>query len=251
MNYSIEELTKEIEKPRTRELISKPMYSGAPLHWIDKYFKGQLKKFRSEHIEFDIFLKQLGDHLQANKDDYLNNLKRFINNDPVPNWVSPRDCMFNTLVKLFNLDLSPAQAYEYIQECLVKFKEMEKTEFRFYEKYDVLTKRSRWDGKQRKWIKISISPVNHDNFWFSLTLESLQIDDDFNDMKVHDDVEITLHTSEEKYQDALLLFEFYQNTGFYRNLHQFAMTQLKEKGIIEEIKTEERVGLLTHLYKIN
>ncbi len=239
-----------VEKPRIRELISKPMFDGAPLHCIDEYFRGKLKKFRSYHIEFDIFLKGLGQLLQKQKNKYFDNLKQFINNNPHPNWVSPRDCMFTVFVKLFNLNFSPSQAYEYINVCLRQFKKMEKTKYKLNKQYEVITKRSRWDGKQREWIKASISPINHEDFWFYVSLESLQVEDEINDMKMHHDVEIIINTSDKTYEDALMLFEFYQDRGFYRELCEFVITQLAVKGIIKEIKTRESVGLITRLYKI-
>ena len=248
------EATKEykdsIEKPRTRELISKPMFDGAPLHCIDEYFCGKLIKFRSYHIEFDIFLKDLGQLLQKQKNKYFDNLKQFIKNNPHPNWVSPRDCMFTVFVKLFNLNFSPFQAYEYIKVCLRQFKKMEKTKYKLNKQYEVITKRSRWDGKQREWIKASISPINHEDFWFYVSLESLQVEDEINDMKMHHDVEIIINTSDKTFEDALMLFEFYQDRGFYRGLCEFVINQLADKGIIREIATGESAGLKTHLFEI-
>ena len=235
---------------KTRELISQPRYFSVPLNHLNEFFRGELRRFRNEHTDFDVFLKELGNFLKEDNEKYFDNLIRFINNKPKPNWMSPEDCMFTALVKLYNLNLSSKDAYDYIKECLLLFKKMRNTRYQLSNDYKVFTKKSRWDSKERKWINISITPKKLEDFSFSLSLESLQIEDNFNDMKVHHDVELTLLSPNEKYLDALMLFEFYQNRGLYRRLHRFAISELTNKRIIKEVETGESVGLITHLYKI-
>ena len=52
---------------RTREIIYKPIFKGASISWVTKYFRNRFMSFKKEHIEFDTFLKELVAHSEDNK----------------------------------------------------------------------------------------------------------------------------------------------------------------------------------------
>ena len=111
-------------KDRTTEWIHKPKFSEAPESDRNQYYRGMLNDFRKEHKQFDEFLIRLTELLKAEKNDGYSNIVKFIDGEAEWTWIASEDSIFDALIKLYNLCLSPKQAYEYINECKELYKDL-------------------------------------------------------------------------------------------------------------------------------
>ena len=114
----------------------------------------RLRMFRSEHPDFDKFLIVIGDSLSKDNDYDFKNIIKFINDQADGNWISDSRSIFGTMVKLYNLCLSPKQAVNYIKQCYNLYQFMLNTDYHLYNTYQVLIRRDHFDGKARKFINI-------------------------------------------------------------------------------------------------
>ena len=242
-------------KERTREWVHKPVFHGAPISWAREYFRGRLNQFRKEHKQFDNFLIEINKLLKSKNDPDFINLEKFIDGEAETNWVSPRNTMFDAFIKLFNLCLSPKQAFEYIEECCDLYKEMFEKEYMLCGDQRLSIRRSSWDGYKDKFISFSVKPTSESKnweyeYWFDITTSSKIIEEYTNDIIAHVH-KIKLMTSFEKLEDALLLFEYYQNKGLLRKVFNTGIKDLEDKGVIKEINQTNFYGWIIHNYETN
>ena len=240
---------------RTREWIHRPVFHGAPISWAKEYFQGRLKQFRKEHKQFDDFLVEINELMKAEQNVDFANLEKFIDGEAETNWISPRKTMFDAFIKLFNLCLSPKQAFNYIKGCLLLYKEMLENEYILCGKQKLLIKISSWDGMEGKFISFSVKPKNElkhwDNeYWFNITTDLQIIEEYSNDIIIHIDG-FRLIASFEQLEDALMLFEYYQNRGLLRKVFNTGIEELKNKGVIKEVDQEDFYGWIIHKYETN
>lgn len=242
-------------KERTREWIHKPVFHGAPISWAREYFQGRLKQFRKEHKQFNDFLIEINRLMKADNNPFFANLEKFIDGKAETNWISPKNTMFDAFIKLYNLCLSPKQAFDYIKECLWFFKEMFDKEYKLCGKTRLSIKRSRWNGKKNKFISFSVKPKaepkdrDHE-YWFDITSELKIIEEYMNDITAHTD-EFKLKTSFEQLEDALILFEYHQNKGLLRKVFNTGIKDLEHQGVIKEVGQKDSYGWIIHKYETN
>lgn len=232
---------------RTREIIYKPVFKGAPMSWVTKYFRNRFISFRKEHIEFDAFLKELVVYLKQDNNSAYQNIILLIEDKGEPNWISPKDSLFDVLIRIYNLCLSAKQAYEYIKNCYSLYLDMLDSDYKLDSSVEHSIRRSRWDGKNRNFVETFVSPVNRDNFHFNITTSDLIIDDYIMFMP---DVYIEVKGDTDLYLDALSLFENYQSCQLYNKLFDITVSTLTNLGVFTLDKTYEKVGLTCYEYKI-
>ena len=231
---------------RTREIIYKPVFKGAPLSWVTKYFRNRFMSFRKEHLEFDTFLKELVVYLKQDNIEAYQNIILLIEDKGEPNWISPKDSLFDVLIRIYNLCLSSKQAYEYIKNCYSLYLAMLDSDYKLDNYIEHSIRRSRWDGKNRNFVEVSISPVNRDNFHFNITTSDFITDDYIMFMP---DVYIEVKGDTDLYLDTLSLFENYQSCQLYNKLFKTVISSLTNLGVFTLDKTYEKVGLTCYEYQ--
>ena len=238
---------------RTREWIHKPVFDGAPLSWTQRYFQGKLKEFRKEHKQFDRFLIGINKLMQAENDDDFANIEKFINGQAEANWIASEDSLFSVLIKLFNLCLSPRQAFAYIKECLAKYKEMVGTDYRLFGDAKLSIRRDQWDGKESKFISFIVEPSAEPEdsdyrYWFCITVSLKIIEGYVFDAREFTD-EFELKCRREELKDALMLFEYHQCKGLLRKVFEAGIKQLEERGAIKEFGRANFCGLVIRQFE--
>ena len=241
-----------MDKNRTREWIHKPVFHGAPVSWAEKYFRGRLIKFREEHKQFDVFLNDLNVFLKKEKNGDYKNLRLFIEGESKTNWISPSGSLFDVFIKLYNLCLSPEQAYKYIKECREWYLFMLNSEYRISDDIQFSIKRNNETGRNSKFVDINVTPIEEpDNwdyyYWFHISTSLTVVEDHFNDIACHID-KINLICGHEILHDALMLFVNEQNKPLLRNVFDTAIKALVDKGLIKEIKTKQFYDWIIHYY---
>lgn len=198
---------------RTRPFLLQPIYQGGPLNSLERYFRNELKQYREENKEFDEFLNDIKNVIFARELDYCENILLFIDGEPKVNWVCTKNSLFSIFVKLFNYDFSAEQAVNHICECYQVYKHIMTTEYKLDKEYKIYQKKTRWDGSTRDYININLTPNdqldNGDYYWVNVDFCSLQ---DSNQNKEHlCDTEINIRCGRDIFNDALALFNNYQN----------------------------------------
>lgn len=225
-------------KDRKREILQAPIFHGAPASRVSEYIKGRLDSFRKEHLKFDLFLKEIKQLiLDDYNDDYADIVTYIESNKPVRSNRS----LCGVFVDLFNMDLSPKQSFDYIQKCHNLYVFIKNSNYLIDEEYEISVRRSRWDGKPRKFITIDLVPKKKlpdwdDHYWFRITFSSLVIEDHFNYITLQADTTIKIINSQSKFENALRLFEYNQDKEFLRSLFETAVEQLIDKKIIKEVE---------------
>ena len=233
-----------IFEDRTRVWLHKPLIHSVPVSAVRIYLNQRLAKLRKEYSEFDSFLIEVGELLKKeNNNDYLN-IIRLIEGDAESNWISPSKSLLTVLIKLFNLCLSPKQAVNYIKECYQLYCFMNTTTYRIDDEYEVSIRRSRWDSKPRKFINILVIPNqqidNWDNYyWFNITFSDLVIEDYVNDIVCQCDTTFEIRNGQEKFEDTLMLFVYYQYKDLLRNIFNTVIKRLKKLGIIKLVSKDK------------
>ena len=233
---------------RTREIISKPVFYGAPLSWVTRYFRNRFASFRKEHLEFDTFLKELNVLLKQENNDAYQNIIKLIDGVGDANWISPKYSLFDVLIRIYNLCLSSNQAYEYIRNCYSLYLDMLNRDYELDGSIEYSIRRSRWDGKDRHFLEVTLYPVNRDGYHFNITLSDLVIEDYIMFMP---DVDINIKGETDTYQDTLSLFENYQSCDLYNKLFSLTLNSLINKGIFLLDKAYEKVGYLCKEYIVS
>ena len=241
---------------RTREWIHKPYPLGAPLANARKFFRFRLERFREEHKQFDEFLIEIGKLIKAENNHDFNNIAKFIDGEAETNWVSPRNTMFDAFIKLYNLCLSPKQAFDYINKCLAKYKEMLGFDYELCGNLELSIRRSRWDGRENKFISFVVKPnielISYLNcqYWFEITTSLTIVEDRYNDVTTHVH-EFELRCKHEIVEDALMLFEYHQNNVLLRKVFESGIKELTDKKIIREVGQTDSDGWIIHEYETN
>ena len=238
---------------RKRKIIHKLTFQGVPLSWAREYILGRFKSYRKDNPEFDVFLDEIGELLKAEKNDDYANLIKLINNEGEGNWITPSKSMLTAFVKLYNLCLSPKQAFAYIKKCLTEYKKMSNNTYQLCDKPQLSIRRSRWDGRESKFISFSVKPKtvskNWDYiYWFDITTSLKMIEDCVNDITTHVD-EFILRCHNDMLEDALMLFEYHQNKNFLRKVFETGIKELVKQGIIRETIQKDFYGWIIHQYE--
>ena len=194
---------------RKREWIHKPVFDGGPLSRLRDYFRNRLKTFREEHEEFDLFLKELHSLLSKETNPDYQNLRLFLEGEAEVNWITPRKgCMFNVLIKLFNLCLSPSQAYDYIKKCHYWYVYMIDAEYELCSQPEYYTKEQAKSHEKVQLVEYRVEPKKQPNCWeyhYIFHVKTL-----LKESKTSS-TEIELICDKEEMKDALMLFSNYQN----------------------------------------
>ena len=239
---------------REREWIHKPVFHGGPasLSLAEKIFRGRLKRFREEHKEFDGFLIDLFDYLKNEQDGDYKNLCLFIEGQSEVNWISPGGGLFDIFIKLFNLCLSPEQAFNYIKQCHEWYLFMLNADYKISDKPEFSIRKDTWDGKHTKFVEVNVlpkeEPENWDYYyWFRISSSLTVIEDSINDVSCDVD-KIELVCEHEELHDALMLFSNHQNKPLLRKVFDTAINSLVDSGLIKEIKTKRFYDSIIHYY---
>ena len=240
-----------MSQDRTRPFLLQPVFYGVPISWVDGYFKSYISNFRKNNPEFDEFLKEMKEEISLRQLDYCSNILLFLDGKTKPNWVSPKNSMFRLFIKLYNYDWSGKQAVDYIDRCHETYLSLKREKLKLGEEYDVFMQRSRWDGVDREALTIDIEPINRDNndYYLKLIFSSLQNDTSFDSLC---DTDITMMSSRELYEDALILFDYYQGYSYLNKVLEFAIKEMINKRIIKPpIKMTYRGGYTLSYYPIH
>ena len=242
---------------RKRKIIHKPTFNGVPISWARTYLIGRLKSFRKENPEFDTFLNEISELIKDEKSDDYSNLIKFINNEGEGNWISPSESMLTVFVKLYNLCLSPTQAAKYIKECHDTYLKMLKRTYKLGEEYEIFIKRSRWNSDPCSFINVHLTPYKDSktidySYWCDITFSTLILND--NEPLFEPDLKIVVKGDYGKFNDALQLFEYYQDKKnqktVLKSILSSALTELKQKGIIKHLNVEDCIGTIGDRYEI-
>lgn len=240
-------------KDRKRELLQAPIFHGAPASNVSGYIKGRLDTFRKDHEEFDLFLGEIGQLiLKSYNEDYKDIVTYIESTKPIRS----NRCLCDVFVDLFNMDLSPKQAFDYIQKCYSLYTFIKGENYQIDNEYEISVRRSRWDGKPRKFITVDLNPKKQppdwdDYYWFRITFSSLVIEDHLNDITLQADTTIKIINSQYKFENTLRLFEYNQGKEFLRRLFETAVEQLLELKIIKEVERYNHptfTKLIVHKY---
>lgn len=230
---------------RTREIIYKKHFYHGPTWKLEENFRQHLVDFREEHKQFDEFLIGLGEILKAENNDEYSNLIKFIDGKPRGNWVASKISMITALIKLYNLCLSPKQAFEYIKECNDLYKEMCLCDYVLTGSTELFIVEHR--DEESKCLTFTVVQVARQ---YSDTLEHIPVSitiafrlREFEMITCTNDIlsyflgilKFETHSNSEKAMDALLLFDNYQNNrGLLKYIFMSGIIQLEERGIIWE-----------------
>ena len=237
---------------RTREIIYKKHFYPGPTWKLEENFRQHLVDFREEHKQFDEFLIGLGELLKAENNDEYSNLIKFIDGKPRGNWVASKISMITVFIKLYNLCLSPLQAYEYIKECLALYEEMLAEDY--HSQIDFLNIGANpYDGKKDKIINIEIYANKlsifskeencscYVNFNILTALRGIVVPTKSNN--ILDAGNMKVFSYHHKVQEVLTLFEYHQNNkGLLKRVFLEAIKQLQENGDIRLNSHREENG---------
>ena len=140
---------------RTREIIYKKHFYPGPTWKLEENFRQHLVDFREEHKQFDEFLIGLGEILKAEKNEEYSNLIKFIDVKQEVNWAS----MIIALIKLYNLCLSPKQAFEYIKECNELYIEMFRCDYELTGSTELFIVEDRYLHEETKYLTFTVVQV--------------------------------------------------------------------------------------------
>ena len=237
---------------RTREIIYKKHFYPGPTWKLEENFRQHLVDFREEHKQFDEFLIGLGEILKAENNDEYSNLIKFIDGKPRGNWVASKISMITVFIKLYNLCLSPLQAYEYIKECLALYEKMLAEDY--HSQIDFLNIGANpYDGKKDKIINIEIYANKlsifskeencscYVNFNILTALRGIVVPTKSNN--ILDAGNMKVFSYHHKVQEVLTLFEYHQNNkGLLKRVFLEAIKQLQENGDIRLNSHREENG---------
>ncbi len=223
------------DNQRSRPLLDKPIYRGCPISWAREYFRSSFSEFRRKNPSFDEFLVGLNEKLKFEEGKQYGNIIKLIDGQGEANWISPRKSIFTALIRLYNLCFSSEQALTYIHRCYRLYQFMFNSDYCLDNHYELSVKRSRWDGKARKFIDVSLNlvcrPIESDfDFWFDISLSSIAVTGHTTYMP---DVEIKAMNSKEIFEDTLMLFVYHQEEDkLFNKLYDVAITELTKKKIL-------------------
>ena len=190
--------------------------------------------------------------MKAENNDEYSNLIKFIDGKPRGNWVASKISMITVFIKLYNLCLSPLQAYEYIKECLALYEEMLAEDY--HSQIDFLNIGANpYDGKKDKIINIEIYANKlsifskeencscYVNFNILTALRGIVVPTKSNN--ILDAGNMKVFSYHHKVQEVLTLFEYHQNNkGLLKRVFLEAIKQLQENGDIRLNSHREENG---------
>lgn len=224
---------------RSREWIHKPVIHAGPLSYIREYVQSQLEQFREEHKQFDAFLIEVGASIKAEDNHDLENIERFIDGGAETSWIYERRSMFDALIKLFNLCLSPRQAFEYIKECLALYKEMLNADYQLRGSPCLSIRRRLWASKEDRFVSFRVEPETETEgrdcrYSFAITIPPATGNVSGNDITR----QVEFRCDDDRFEDALMLFEFHQNRGLLRKVYDSAIRGLEQYDAIKDMKAQ-------------
>ena len=222
-------------KDRTRPFIKAPFFCGAPMNHYKEYFVARLKEYRKQNPIFDSFLKEIEKIIVKDGSGVYKNILMFLKGEPEPNYVSPNKSVFRLFIKLYNYDFSPQQAFNYIESCYFLYFKMLNTRYKLSNRYEVFSQRTRWDGSTRDFLKISLEKtdkIHYDSEIYSLELTFCSLQETNQELGFASDTSLKIISHEDKYEDALILFDYYQGEKYLKGVLSRAVSDLLDKGII-------------------
>ena len=227
-----------IFEDRKREVLQAPIIRGGAVSWIRRYIKDKIDGFRKEHEEFDLFLKEIRKLINDNYDEDYAHIAAYIDSEEYIN-----GCMdlCNMFVDLFNLDLSPRQAFDYMQKCHDLYIFIKNANYLLGNDYEISFRASRSHGGPRKYITVTLSPKIElpdwdDHYWFRIIFSSIIVKDHIGDIAFNSDRKIEIINCQSKFEHALRLFEYNQGKNLFNRLLETAVQQLIDKKIIKELE---------------
>ena len=239
-----------IQENRTRERIYyRPTFHLVFVYGRSLMIMAQFKAFRQKFKQFDAFLIELNKCLKATNDEAFINIEKLIDGDvDAAYWIYSTDTMLDVLIKLYNLCLSPKQAYEYINECKELYKDLLFFNFGLCGTVETSYIHCKYDDKPSKCSRFSVIQIKKPDyhvlddqliaFNIETQLRTVRMKFLSNDISYHG-IHLKIHSDSEKAEDMLRLFENYQdNKGLSKYLYFTGMQQLEKKGIIREVSHE-------------
>ena len=238
---------------RTRPFIIRPVFHVAIPKRAKEHVRSCFKRFRENNPEFDEYLIGIKEVILERKLNYCDNILLFLNNELEPNWYAPQKCMFPMFIKLYNYCFSPHQAVDYIDKCYQKYIYLLNDKLVLDKEYEVFSKRTIWDGQTRDFVSVSLSPKedpeDYDDTYF--------IDIDFCSLESHQDVDymsdtkIYIRSRREIYEDAMMLFGYYQGNEYLNKVYRLAVEKLIKKKILREPTKIDKGYCVVYEYHIN
>ena len=236
---------------RTREIIYKKNFHPGPTLKLEENSRQYLKDFREEHKQFDEFLIGLGELLKAENNDEYSNLIKFIDGEPKANWIVPRDTMMDALIKLYNLCLSPKQAFEYIKECNDLYIGLEASDYELCGSAELSVRKERGEEKESKYLNFSVIEARPRWLIYTYLPVSMTMTIRLRDFEIETCTNETfpstgivfrdIQSDSEKAMDGLMLFDKYQNNkGLLKYIGIFGVVQFEKRGIIREVSHKLR-----------
>ena len=225
-----------MDNDRTRPFLLEPVYRGAPVSWSESYFQGRLRQYRDNHPEFDEYLINIGNEITKRELTYCENILLFVKGYAKTNWVSPARSLFKTFIKFFNYDFSSKQTVDYIEKCYLVYEFLMNNKYEMDKEYNIFSKSCAWDNNTRDFVHLYLNPVNKpkdldEYFWIDINFCSLQVplgSDHFGD------TEIKIRSGRDIYEDALSLFDRFQESKFLHKCLDTAISELRKYRVIEK-----------------
>ena len=245
-------------KDKKRPFLEEPVYHGCPISWAERYFRGKVAIFRKKNKEFDSFLKGLAKEIQKRQLTYCDNILLLINGEAKVNWVSPKNSLFRTLIKLYNYDFSARQAVDHIERCYISYQRLLNDTLVMSNEYQIISERTSWDSSIKDYVKLSLSPKRKDPldlepYWIRIKFCQMQIEQSDYPYNPYPDCDnkIELVADESTYEDSLRLFDYYNGNRFTKRIIKCAIDELSKNKIIDnpiKFKTKYDNGVL---YRVN
>ena len=213
---------------RKRPFLDKPVVYGCLIGHANSFFTNIFINFRKEHKEFDEFLNDIKSIIEKEDLSYIDNILKFLSNKPQTNWISTRDSLFAAFTRIYNYDYSAQQAVKYIKQCHSIYDELLNDDYKVSNHYETSIKRALWDGVVREFIDITVSSHKNNDYFYRLTLSSLQVDGQ------SFDVDNMVYFSHDKtiYDDALMLFDHQQGDKLFNKVKNITLSKLVEQHIM-------------------
>lgn len=220
---------------RTRPLLEAPAYHSVPASWVTKYLQSKVEEYRHNNPLFDEYLSKTHEEIVGRDLSYCGNVLIFLEGKGEANWISPSKSLFKTFIKLFNYDFSVKQTVDYIEKCHEEYDFLLNNELKVSDTYSIFTKTCSWDGNTRDFVNLSLEPVkasNKDCYWINVDICSLQ--DVLGDPDHFGDNKIEFKSDKAIYEDALVLFDYYQGSTFLNKCLKFAISKLIQYRVIDK-----------------
>ena len=192
-----------------------------------------LRKCRLSHPAFDSYLNDLAALLSEKEDCDYGGLKQFLECKNVKfGWVYGRlhKTMFDTLIKLYNWQFSPKEAFKYINRCHKWYAFMKNADYRFYTDPEiVITEKLTCKGNKKQILKAYLAPKRqprNDDYVYSFRISLHLTASGVLNRVDHGSYEIELESGREELEDALNLFTKHQDRSLQNKLIETCLERM-------------------------